>query len=68
MVTTPQTLAFIWIAFALSADISLAKHYRRRGWVTEGPDPSKRKTSWVVWLLLLLLIPAFIYVAVTNMA
>jgi hypothetical protein len=66
-VTIPQVLAFVWIAFALAVDTSLAKHYRRRGWVAEGAVPQqKRKTSLIVWILLLLLIPAFIYVAVSN--
>jgi hypothetical protein len=35
--------------------------------VAEGAVPQqKRKTSLIVWILLLLLIPAFIYVAVSN--
>jgi hypothetical protein len=32
-----------------------------RGWVAEGPALAKQKTSWVAWLLLILMIPVFAY-------
>ena len=72
MLADPKLIAIIWIAFALSADTALAKRYRRRGWVAEGVAEEgaapKQKTSLVVWLLLLLMIPAFIYFAASQVA
>jgi hypothetical protein len=68
MLADLRVVAVLWIGIGLSADFYLARRYRRRGWVTEGPDPSKRKTSWVVWLLFLLLIPVFAYFVANSIA
>jgi hypothetical protein len=61
MLTDVRLVAVLWIGIGLSADYYLARRYRRRGWVAEGPALAKQKTSWVAWLLLILMIPVFAY-------